>query len=191
MTVHGRYTGLVREDLGWLSSGASRPSQDAVFHRANLPRAPLGDQAALTSGVMTSVPLYLSAGDLVTNLTFISGGTAAATPTNYWFALYSTASTPALLAQTADQLTAAWAADTAKTLALASAYRVVTSGIYWAAVMVAAGTPPTLMGAMGAKPVLSGENNLAVTSGSSLTTTAPATIATPAFKRTIPLVIAS
>ncbi|MGW4406522.1 hypothetical protein ACWEJ6_21010 [Nonomuraea sp. NPDC004702] len=191
MTVHGRYTGLVREDLGWLSSGASRPSQDAVFHRANLPRAPLADLAALSTGVMTAVPLYLSAGDLITNLTFVSGATAAATPTAWWFALYSTASTPALIAQTADQTSTAWAADTAKTLALSSAYRVVTSGIYWAAINVTAGTPPTLVGAVGAKPVLTGETNLAVTSGSSLTTTAPATLASPAFKRTVPLVIAS
>ena len=45
------------------------------------------DLAALTTQVMTSVVLPLQTGALVTNLTFISGATAAGTPTNWWFAL--------------------------------------------------------------------------------------------------------
>lgn len=185
MTALGQYRGVLRDDLGYLNT-TGRPN---VYHRANLPRVGLGDQTALASGVMTAVPIWLESGDLVTNLTFISGATAAGTPTNWWFALYSNASTPALLAQSADQTSTAWAADTAKTLALATPQRISVSGIYWAAVNVTATTPPTLAGSVGAKPVLTGEGNLAVSSGSTLTTTAPATLATPAFKRTVPLVI--
>ncbi|NUS78468.1 MAG: hypothetical protein HOV70_20030 [Streptomyces sp.] len=185
MTVLGAYRGNVREDLGWVNT-AGRPD---VFHRANLPRVGLDDVAALATGVMTSVDLWLNEGDLVTNLSFISAGTAAGTPTNYWFALYDPSG--ALMAQTADQLTAAWAADTVKTLALATAQRITRSGRYKAAINVTATTPPTLVGSVGAKPVLTGEGNLAQTSGSALTGTAPATIATPAFKRQVPLVIAS
>ncbi|MEU6535514.1 hypothetical protein [Streptomyces sp. NPDC047000] len=185
MTVHGAYRGIPRDDLGYLNS-AGRPD---VFHRANLPRVGLDDVAALATGVMTSVDLWLNEGDLVTNLTFVSAGTAAGTPTNWWFALYDP--TGALMAQTADQTSTAWAADTVKTLALATAQRITRSGKYKAAINVTATTPPTLVGTVGAKPVLSGEANLSQTSGSGLTTTAPATIATPAFKRQVPLVIAT
>ncbi|MEU0671359.1 hypothetical protein ABZ330_00405 [Streptomyces sp. NPDC006172] len=188
MTLLGTFKGNPRNDLGYLNS-SGRPDPDVTFHRANLPRVGLDDVAAAASGVMCSVALYLQDGDTVTNLTFISAGTAAGTPTNYFFALYSGAG--ALLAQSADQLTAAWAADTAKTLALSAPVKISKSGIYYAAISVTASTVPTLVGTVGAKPHLTGEGNLSQTSGSSLTGTAPATIATPAFKRQVPLVIAT
>ena len=185
MTVLGAFRGNVRDGLSYLDTGG-RPD---VFHRANLPRVGLDDVAALATGVMTSVDLWLNEGDLVTNLSFLSAGTAAGTPTNYWFALYDPSG--ALLSQSADQLTAAWAADTWKTLALGTAQRITRSGRYKADINVTATTPPTLAGTIAAKPLLSGEGNLAQTSGSSLIGTAPATIATPAFKRQCPLVIAT
>ncbi|WP_405676906.1 hypothetical protein OG292_19885 [Streptomyces sp. NBC_01511] len=188
MTVHGAFRGNVRDGLGWLNT-ASRPDPVNVFHRANLPRVGLDDVATAATGVMCSVALYLNDGDTVTNLTFISGGTAAGTPTNCFVALYSGAGV--FLGQSADQLTAAWAADTAKTIALAAPVKISKSGIYFAAISVTASTVPTLIGSTGAKPFLIGEGNLAQTSGSSLTGTAPATIATPAFKRAVPLVIAT
>jgi hypothetical protein len=188
MTVFGAYRGNVRDDLGWLNS-AGRPDPNQTFHRANLPRVGLDDVAAAATGVMLSTPIYLVEGDVVTNLTFISAGTAAATPTAYWFALYSPAG--ALLGQTADQTSTAWAADTVKTLALASPVKATKSGLYFAAFAMAAGTIPSLVGTGTAKGVLAGEGNLAQTSGTGLTTTAPATIATPAFKRQAPLVLAT
>lgn len=164
--------------------------------RANLSRSECGGNlAALTTQVMTSVALYLEAGDVVTNLTFCSATTAAGTPTNWWFALYSTAATPALLAQTADQASAAWAANTAKTVALATPYTVPATGIYYAAVMVKATTPPTLLGASlnvnASAAVVTGQKVLASTSGSSLTDTAPATIATPTTVATVPYCVAT
>lgn len=188
MTVHGAFRGNVRDDLGWLNT-AGRPDPSQTFHRANLPRVGLSDVAPLTSGVMTSAALYLVEDDLVSNLTVISGATAAATPTNYWVALYNAAG--ALMSQSADQTSTAWAADTAKTLALGAAQRIPKSGLYYVGICVAAGTVPTLVGCAAAKPTLTGEVNLAQTSGTGLTTTAPATIATPTFKRACPLVIAS
>jgi hypothetical protein len=190
MTQLGAYRGVVRDALAWMSS-SDRPDPTQTFHRANLPRVGLDDVPAAATGVMVSVALWLNAGDTITSLTFISAGTAAGTPTNQFAALYSNAATPALLAQSADGTTGAWAADTAKTFTLAAPVKIATSGIYWAALSVTATTVPTLVGASaGAKPVLTGEGNLAQTSGSALTATAPATIATPAFKRQVPLVIA-
>jgi hypothetical protein len=152
--------------------------------------------AALTTQVMLSVALPLQAGDTVTNLTFVSGATAANTPTNWWVALYSNAATPALLAQSADQTTTAWAANTTKTVALATAQLISVSGVYYAALMVKATAPPSLLcevlgiaGAGGA--ILTGQKVVAQTSGSALTATAPATIATPTTVVNIPYVVAT
>lgn len=178
----------------WLSNG--QPS--GVF-RESLPLGRLQavtNMTALSTGVMTSVALPLQAGDVVTNLTFLSGATAANTPTAWWFALYSNAATPALIYQTADQTTTAWGANTAKTVALTAAYTVPTTGVYYAAVMVTATTPPTIAGvsvenAAAAGAVVSGQKILAQTSGSSLTTTAPATIATPTTVATVPYCVAT
>lgn len=202
MTVHGRYTGVLRDDLAnaFDIDANDYPGVDfaAGLHRANLRRIQCSaNLAALTSGVMTSVALYLRSGDVVTNLTFMSGTTAAGTPTNYWFALYSTAATPALLGQTADQTTTAWAANTVKTLALEDPLTIDTTGIHYAAVMVAATTVPTLVGATAVHHatvsggILSGEKPLARTSGSGLTATAPGTIASPTSVVHVPMVIAT
>lgn len=166
------------------------------FFRANLRRTEIGGNlAALTTQVMTDVELYLEAGETVTNLEFCSGAQAAVTPTNWWFALYSTATVPALLGQTADQLTAAWAANTPMLLPLATPYVATVTGIHRAAIMVKAGTVPTLIGATvqvaASSAVATGQKILASTSGSGLTTTAPATVATPTAVVTVPYCIAT
>lgn len=196
MTQLGLYGGNVRDALG-AAYATSVPSAPGTFYRANMPRVGLYDSAsdsgsvALTTQVMTSVPLYLAAGDTVTNLTFVSGATAAGTPTNWWFALYDTAGTPNLLAQTTDQTSGAWAAFTAKTLALSSPVTVSKTGVYWAAVMVKATTVPTLLGSLAVKPIVTGERNLAQTSGSSLAATAPSTISSPTVANFAPYCVAT
>jgi hypothetical protein len=176
-------------DPEWLLEGSP-----VGFRTQNIRQLDCGaDLTALATGVMTSVAMPLQVGDLVTNITVKSGATAAGTPTAYWFALYSAAATPALLAQSADQATAAWAANTVKTLALATPQLITVAGVYYVGLMVTATTPPTLVGksvgiAGAAASVLSSKV-LVQTSGSSLTTTAPATIASPTTVATEPLVI--
>lgn len=149
------------------------------------------DLAALATGVMTSVLVPVQTGDLITNITFVSGATAADTPLNWWFALYD--STGAKLAQSADQTTTAWAASTVKTLALTTAQRASAAGFVYAACMVKATATPTLIGKNLAVAVASGavlsSKVLAQTSGSALTTTAPATIATPTTVATVPFCV--
>jgi hypothetical protein len=195
VTQLGAYSRNVRDALAHYN--LSDPSSPDTFFRRNMPRIGLYDsasdtgQVALATGVMTSVPIYLHAGDTITNLSFRSGATAAGTPTAWWFALYSSAATPALLAQTADQTTTAWAANTTNTLALATAQSITESGIYWAAINVTATTPPTLLGSVVAPAIVTGERNLSQSSGSSLTTTAPATIATPTAKQFAPYIVAT
>lgn len=149
------------------------------------------DLAALTTQVMTSVAVPVQAGSLITNVSFLSGATAAGTPTNWFFALYD--ANGALLSQSADQTTTAWAADTVKTLALATPQLIANAGVLYAAVMVKATTVPTLMGASvsraAAAGAIVGSKVRAQTSGSALTATAPATIATPTTVSTIPFCV--
>jgi len=193
VTQLGIFSGVPRDFLAYLATDGKTPS--TAFNRANLPRVGLYDSAGdtgnvpLTTQVMTSVPVFLVGGEVVTNLSFCSGATAAGTPTNWWFALYSSAATPALLAQSADQTTGAWAANTIKTLALSAAQTITVTGVYWAAIMVKATTVPSLLGAIGVPPIVTGERKLAQTSGAALTTTAPGTIATPAVQNFAPYVV--
>lgn len=196
MTANGRFLGVVRDELATASDVARQAvagvDPSTTMYRANMRRLDAtADLGALTTQVMTSVPVYLRRGDVVTNISVRSGATAAGTPTNYWFALYSNATTPALLGQTADQLTAAWGATTNKTLALASPVTIQADGTYWVGIMVKATTVPTLVGVSttASAGIVTGERNLAQTSGSALTTTAPATIASPTAAATVPLVI--
>lgn len=187
--VRGRYRPTSEE---WLKNG-----QPSGVQRANLRREDVtGNLSALTTQVMLSVALPLEVGDLVTSLTFASATTAAGTPTNWWFALYSDASTPALISQSADQTSGAWAANTAKTLALTTAYLVPKTAVYYAAIMVKATTVPTLAGlsivnAAHAGALISGQKILAQTSGSGLTDTAPATITSATTVATVPYVVAT
>lgn len=125
--------------------------------------------SALTSGTLYMHAIYLTAGQLVSNIGMISGATAAGTPTNYFFALYD--GNRNLRAQSANQTTTAWPAQTAKTLAMTSAYRVPTSDLYYIGLMVAATTVPTVHGATARSnavvastiPILSGNSTAGLT----------------------------
>ena len=150
--------------------------------------------AALTSGVATAVAVPLVAGDIVTNLSFRSGATAAGTPTHLVFALYDPNGN--LLAQSADQGAAAWAADTTKTLALATQTQIATPAVYYAAIFAAATTVPSLVGvtlprAAVATGVLATDLPLVRTFGTGLTTAAPSTISGAAASVSVPWVAVS
>ncbi len=199
MTVHGAYQGIIRDGLQTVfdQHGERFPGIDVstTFYRANMSRLQgVSNASVLTTQVMSSVPLYLRAGETVTSLTFVSATTAANTPTNWWYALYDPEGD--LLGQTADQTNTAWAANTAKTVALATPVVVSTTGWHRAACMVKATTPPTLAGvtlhnAVESAAIITGELPLAATSGSALTDTAPATIGTLTAIAGVPLCIAS
>lgn len=193
MTQLGGYKRNVRDALAYLN--AADPASPDTFYRTNLPRTGLTDDAgdtghaALADAVMTSVAVPLRAGDVITNISVTSGATAVNTPAHWWFALYSDAATPALLAQTADQTTAAWAANTTKTVALSAPVTITDDGIYWVGIMQDATAVGSLLGTVCAPAVATGEANLAVSSGAALADTAPATIATPTVKQFVPRVV--
>lgn len=191
----GGYKRNVRDLLAWANAGD--PSSPDTFFRRNMPRIGLYDsagdtgQVALATGVMTSVPIPLRAGDVITNISFRSGATALATGSNWWFALYSAAAIPALLAQTADQTSGAWAANTTQTKALTTPQTITADGIYYVGIMVAASTVPTLLGTVAAPAIVTGERALSQSSGSSLTNLAPSTIASTTAKQFVPYVVLS
>lgn len=121
------------------------------------------------SGTLFLQAIYLKAGTLISNITAWSATTAAATTSNLFFALYD--KNLALLAQSANQGAYTWAANSAKTLAMTTAYRVTTSGLYYIGVMQAATTIATLKGGTAktggqlaaATPVLHGTSTTGLT----------------------------
>lgn len=131
-----------------------------------------------TTGQIRCQGIWLPAGITVSNISFHSATTAAGTPTHYVFALYDGSRN--LLASTADQLTAAWAANTIKTLAVGTPYVVPTTGFYYLMVSVVATTVPTLKGGTaktggqlaGQVPILQGLSSTTYATG-----TAPASLA--------------
>ncbi len=131
------------------------------------------------SGTLQLYAMWLPAGMLVSSIAFFAGTTAADTPLNQWFALYS--KTKALLGVTADNTTGAWAANATKRLALATAYTTTYSGLHYIGFCVVATAVPTLAGVVG---IATGPRNIGFISGgasdTSLTTpaTAPATATT-------------
>jgi hypothetical protein len=142
-------TNLVDNDLTPLPAleAALRPA--GRFETTS--RLRCGTSSTPTSGTLYLVPIWLPRGAVISNLTFVSGGTAAVTPTNWWFSLHD--SSRKALARTADQTTAAWAANTVMTKAIAqttagsaSSYTTTYTGLHYLGVMVKATTQPSLVG---------------------------------------------
>lgn len=149
----------------------------------SFPRYQCGtDNAIAATGVCHATAVPLQAGDVVTNITFVTGGTAAVAPTAGFVALYSPAG--ALIAQSADFGSTARAANTAYTVALATAQLITTPGLHYVVISFTAGTVPTLRGISTGNAAVAGAIGLsapvlAQTHGSAVGATAPDTIATP------------
>jgi hypothetical protein len=181
----GRYPAY---NLDWIRAGSP-----AGQYRESVPRPLAGaDVAIAATGVELSVGIPLVPGDVVTSITFVTGGTAAATPT----AGYACLRTPAgaLLAQTADFGSTARAANTAFTVALATPQLITAEGLYRVGLSFTAGTIPTLRGVALNNAVLAGALGvgaavLARSHGSSVGAVAPATEVTPTTTATVPLLI--
>lgn len=128
--------------------------------------------------------LLIPAGKTVTNITFVSGTQAAASVTNTWFCLVDQALN--VLAKTEDAGAAAWAANTAKTLALAEAYTAAVDIPVYAGVVVVATTVPDLRGpnsnggTNGIAPPIAGASTTGLTDPDSLGATAAAITANAA-----------
>ena len=147
------------------------------------------DGAIAATGVVLSTAIALSPGDRAASITFVTGGTAASVPTAGFAALYTPAGV--LLAQTADFGSTARAANTAYTVALATAQIITTGGLYYVAISFTATTVPTLRGVTVGSATVAGAIGLSApvlvqSHGSAVGATAPGTIATPTTTAAIP-----
>ncbi len=118
----------------WAPSGAIMQSFDRRESTAN--------QAVLSTGRLQMVGFVVPAWRKITSITFVSGTTAGATLTNQWAALYSSARV--LIGTTADGTSGAWAANTAKTFTLSTAYTPAQDEQLYVALNVTATTVPSL-----------------------------------------------
>jgi hypothetical protein len=130
---------------------------------------------APATGVLQLHSIYLPAGLTVSAVTWFSGTTAANTPLNQIFSLYSSARV--LLAQSADDTTGAWAANAAKRLPFTSAYTTVAGGLYYVGLLVVATAVPTLAGVAA---VATGPRNIGFISGGASTGSLTDTLPDPA-----------
>lgn len=132
----------------------------------------VGSSVTLVSGTLWLVAVPLEQGTVVTALNYWSTGTALSGGTNKWAALYDSAL--ALMAQsTTDTDAADWGTNTKFTFTLSAAQTISTSGLYYAGLMVAASTPPTILGVAGNSVLWGAAPKLTGTSTASLTDTAP------------------
>ena len=186
-------TGPVVPSLGaldLLNSDTLQVGNALAPARTNLNRyAALTDVAAVpATEQVVFVPVLLLDGDVVTNVTYRTGATAASTPTHQWAALYDTTGT--LIHQSADSTTTARAANTTVTLALSAAYTVAAAGggVFYVALGFTASTVPSVLTQVlasdsGVEPLFAGLSSSSAVSlarktvAGAYTTTAPATIA--------------
>ena len=109
--------------------------------------------AAANTAVLTSGTLLLVGGSLIpagttlSRIGFVSGTTAAGTPTNQFFCIVN-AQTLAVLGKTADDGATAWAANSLKELVLSAPLTILDDTPIYLGIVVAAATPPSLAGAV-------------------------------------------
>lgn len=177
----------------------SNVAQPDVPARSNLelPIGNLADGALAASGVLAAVPIPVDWGTTISAVTLLTGATAASGPTHQFAAIYSGIGTPALLAQSADGLTAAIAAKTAITYTLQSPQTILQAqapnGFIYAGVAITVGTTMPTAVTLAAPAGINYQWNsngpvfLSLSAGSALAGTAAATIASPAALATAPV----
>jgi hypothetical protein len=165
---------LLLRNQAWMPTGAISET---------FPRDNRGDAATVTSTGLLYLAggLLIPANQVVTNVTFVSSSTAANTPTHWWFCLVDQALN--VLAKTADQTTTAWAANTAKTLALTAPYTPTIDTPVYAGFLMTATTVISMVGSVTSAggtghttltPKLMGQSTSGLTTPASLGATAAA-----------------
>ena len=140
--------------------------------------------SALSTGRLSLEAIALRQGDVLSSISFWSATTAAGTPTNQIFGIYN--ANLNLVANTSNDTTTAWAANTRKTLNLTSQYTVPSTGLYYLGIMVTATTVPTLKGYTArtggqlnaAAPSMGGTSNTGLTTSLPSPANAPGTVTT-------------
>jgi hypothetical protein len=149
------------------------------------------NQTGLLSATLRMVSIMLPANRVISSIAFISGTTALDTGQNQWFALFD--SSRVMLAVTADDTSNAWAANTVKTLNIATiasgasaTYTTTTAGLYYLGCMVKASVAvPSVLAAVSSTvintiaPILVGNSTAAQTTPPAFPFTAGAITGSP------------
>lgn len=96
------------------------------------------------TGTVEMVALWLPAGLTITNVSWLTGATAASVPTHWWLGIADSGGVQR--GHCADQTSGAIAANTLITKALTSAYTTTATGLYYVLISVTATTNPTSTG---------------------------------------------
>jgi hypothetical protein len=115
-----------------------------TFPRSHGSAATVAQAIGGTTGTVYMMAVWLPAGLTITNLSWITGSTAAGTPTHWWLGIANSAGLQQ--AATADQLTGAITASTLITKALTATYTTPATGLYYLLLSVTATTNPTATG---------------------------------------------
>lgn len=102
----------------------------------------IGDAPFGATANWNATAIYLPAGLIIQGITFFSGGQALGTGVHQWFGIWD--KNLALLGGSADDTSTAWAANTAKRLALTTPKRTTYAGLYYVGGLVTATTVPTV-----------------------------------------------
>lgn len=159
-----------------------RAGQPSGTYATPFPQYAINTDSAGVSGRMSVMTVPLHAGDIVTTLSFFVGGTAAATVTHAWAALYSP--TGALIVQSTDNPAQSLGSNSETDFVVATPYLVINEGMYQVGVMVAATTANSFAAHQLTVPAsassIAGSVSLGANYGSGLGATAPATLTSPA-----------
>lgn len=139
-----------RDSAGVVSVGIS-PSEFSASPTGclgeTLPRIVVNSAAqaiGATTGTVYMTAIWLPAGLKITNLNFVTGTTAATSPTHWWLGLANSAGLQ--LAHCSDQTSAAIGASSLITKALTSAFTTTYTGTHYLLLSVTATTNPTASG---------------------------------------------
>lgn len=146
--IEGKIASLDAGGAGSLRDHYLRPSI-ATYETVSRAQQ-LNTNFATVTGNLYLCAIALPAGLVINNISHFSSSVAAVTPTHWWFGLYDSGRVQ--LALTADQLTGAWAANTAKTLPIAStatgaasSFTTTYEGLYYLGFMMTAATMVNLV----------------------------------------------
>ena len=187
----------------WFGTNVANTSYPARSNAEYLGLSTLVDGAIGTTGILSAVPVPWDGGEVVTQINVSTGATGCSLPTHSFAAIYTSASTPALIGQSTDATSVtAFAASTQYTIKLTTPAQVspaqCAGGYIWVGFSITSTTQPTVASLATATAAWAGDATTpwttggplyaALTAGTSLGATAAATIASPSAKAVAPLV---
>lgn len=136
----------IASDLAILQSAAMQGLPTNALNQT-LPRYAVNSATqaiGANTGTVYMAGLWLPTGVTVSNISWVTGSTAAGTPTHWWLGIADSGGVQR--GHSADQTTGAIAANTLITKALTAAYTTTYTGLYYLLISVTATTNPTSSG---------------------------------------------